>query len=309
MEQYQQAPPVQNGTPANGTPVNGTSATGTQPHQQPAQPQNAQQQGGPVVQGNPPMEHLIQSTALEHGGEQAIVHDMHGWEGDPDEQQFMQLLNEENPNAPQNNNGLQPSPQTPQQGTPGPQAPNGYPAQGFPQQQMPGQQTVYPGQQGYPTYGQPAAPDTRGNVTPVVYNAQTSQQQVDPATGQPLQRARVRSHASMRRVRNCTKGTQRSHTIEDRHMKRSQYKNENRMRVSDLPDARPGMDVQILTDIRCSGGHEMHGIKTKLIVSHHPSGYFIACPECGAELRLLRSEFDLRKTVKPKARRTKMKSF
>lgn len=92
-------------------------------------------------------------------------------------------------------------------------------------------------------------------------------------------------------------------------MKPSQCNKDNHTPVTDLPDARPGMDVQILTDIRCSGGHEMHGIKTKLIVSHHSSGYFIACPECGAELRLLRSEFGLRKTVKPKARRTKVQSF
>lgn len=81
------------------------------------------------------------------------------------------------------------------------------------------------------------------------------------------------------------------------------WKNNNHTRITELPDADVGMDVHVTADLKCPNHHDLQGIETTLVVSVDLIGYIIRCPACGAEVRLLRSEFELLPRKRPQARR------
>ena len=85
-------------------------------------------------------------------------------------------------------------------------------------------------------------------------------------------------------------------------MKPTKWKKTNHTSITPLSEATFGMGVRVTVNIKCDNGHELHRVNAKLVRSIHAAGYFIHCPECRSEVRLLRSEFDIRPSVRPKAR-------
>ena len=81
-------------------------------------------------------------------------------------------------------------------------------------------------------------------------------------------------------------------------MNRTKWKKTNRTNITTLSEATFGMGVQVTVEMRCDNGHGLQGVTAKLVRSIHAAGYFIHCPECGSEVRLLRSEFELKSSVR-----------